>query len=692
MPLLGGLPATGLGLFASELAITITNGEVWRSIGLALLIAGLCLVFGMRLARLVGLLQPSAPAGETLAVGLAVGLMVWAAWWAAIWSGGRSSFTPVALGFAAAIGLAVSRRDRHHWPSGALVPAVDGAQLAPPTALDGTHQSRWSQHVPVLRAALAGGVFIVAIALVYGSTLAPSPRDGVQPVEFTDEAFYSVLGRDIAASRVETTISPAGFSELPGVPAQTWYHWGELWLASAIISIFGAEPLTARYTIVLPIVLLAAAGLTGTLVRRLARTTSRRAFVFGFVCCLFLAPVPTLGPFFSSWAVGLIFGITMYGLGAVAVLLALYGLAAISTRRASWSLASFVGSAVGFIMPAHIVVAVLSVVGVGSVWVVRVGQFIVARDRLPIVPHTWRRTLLASAAAVVATAIWGLLTSHGMGGSASSSDVSSFNIAWRYNVALTYLGAGTLLAIPIGVLLLRSEAPVLAAICIGVTGLVVAGAVAWGWRLSDFSMFHVFFAGIAVFGTPVAATAVWVIIERLRRTLHLRLAFAVAILCGIQLGVGVAHATVRLQQFGPRLHNEPISLSVLEVISQLPMGAKLAYACRPFEEASFADSSLISIDAHTGRRVVPMCFEADVFSTLNGVLPSENVPAAGFSFAPQAALYPNASAAPSSEEVAAFMKQHGIDYIFADSKHPNSLVTDAVLVATSDHGEVLRIP
>src|SRR5260221_14511903 len=96
--------------FADELAITIGNGEVRLSICLALLFGAGCLVFGTWLARTVGLLRPSAPAGETLGVGLASGLMVLAAWWAAIWSGGRSSFTVVAIGFALAVGLAVARR------------------------------------------------------------------------------------------------------------------------------------------------------------------------------------------------------------------------------------------------------------------------------------------------------------------------------------------------------------------------------------------------------------------------------------------------------------------------------------------------------------------------------------------------------------------------------------------------------
>jgi len=57
--------------------------------------------------RLVGLLERDAPAGETLGVGLGSGLLVLASWWAAVASGGRSSFTPVAVGFAIAVALAL---------------------------------------------------------------------------------------------------------------------------------------------------------------------------------------------------------------------------------------------------------------------------------------------------------------------------------------------------------------------------------------------------------------------------------------------------------------------------------------------------------------------------------------------------------------------------------------------------------
>jgi hypothetical protein len=55
-------------------------------------------------------------------------------------------------------------------------------------------------------------------------------------------------------------------------------------------------------------------------------------------------------------------------------------------------------------------------------------------------------------------------------------------------------------------------------------------------------------------------------------------------------------------------------------------------------------------------------------------------------------LYPNATARPSPAEVAAFLKAHGIHYIYADGRHPNSLVPEAILTAASGDQQVLRIP
>ncbi len=199
---------TALQLLATEFVITITNVDVWLSIGLALSIGAASWAFGTWVARTVGLLKPGAPAGETLGVGLATGLIVLAAWWAAIWSGGRSSFTPVAFGFILAMGLAVRRRLR------------DGRSLITDRARpDRNRQGLYPRRSAALTA-VGSGLFVLAVALLYGSTIAPSPRDGVQPVENPDQAFYSVLGRDLATTGTESNLFASGFSDLPGLPSQ----------------------------------------------------------------------------------------------------------------------------------------------------------------------------------------------------------------------------------------------------------------------------------------------------------------------------------------------------------------------------------------------------------------------------------------------------------------------------------------
>jgi hypothetical protein len=465
----------------------------------------------------------------------------------------------------------------------------------------------------------------------------------------------------------------------------------------------GTTGASCGYFIVLPIVLLAAAALTGALVRRLTRTNSRRAYAFGFAACLLLAPVPLIpGPFFSSWGVGMIFGVTLYGMGAVAALLALYGVAVLGGRRATWALAAFVGSSVAFILPAHLAIAVLALVGTGGVWAIRIIQAVVTTRRLPTVLSIWGCTLISAGVAIVATILWGTLTGHGIGGSSSTSVasptgvsaatvISPFNAIWRASVVIPLLGAGAFLAIPIAWFLRRKEAPTEAGLYLGTVGLLVVGAIGWGARLGDFTMFYLFFAGIAVFATPVAAVAVRAIWERLRAMRHPGLAAGLVVLCVIQLGLGVPSQIIRLQGWGPPGY-EPISLNLLQAIRQLPGDAKLAYSCEPNDEVAFGTPQLLSIDAHTSRRVVPMCFEAELPNTLLGAEFSKQIPSQFFVGAPQMALYPDASAHPSSTAVAAFLKDHGIDYIYADAKHPNTLVENAVPVATSRDAEVLRVP
>ena len=88
-----------------------------------------------------------------------------------------------------------------------------------------------------------------------------------------------------------------------------------------------------------------------------------------------------------------------------------------------------------------------------------------------------------------------------------------------------------------------------------------------------------------------------------------------------------------------------------------------------------------------------MCFQADFFGQLIGGIKSADVPNRLFLRAPQATLYPRFGVHDRQlRSVAAFLKANGIDYIYADAMHPNSLVPDAVPIATSGDTQVLRIP
>ena len=87
-----------------------------------------------------------------------------------------------------------------------------------------------------------------------------------------------------------------------------------------------------------------------------------------------------------------------------------------------------------------------------------------------------------------------------------------------------------------------------------------------------------------------------------------------------------------------------------------------------------------------------MCFEADFFGQLVGGQKSADIENPLFVRAPQRTLYPDATAQPSPAAVAAFLKANGIDYIYADTMHPNALVPDAIPVITSGTVQVLRLP
>jgi len=312
------------------------------------------------------------------------------------------------------------------------------------------------------------------------------------------------------------------------------------------------------------------------------------------------------------------------------------------------------------------------------------------------VSFAWRRSFILTAVLVVATAVWGTVTGHRVGaestpGGSPAALVLPFNESWRVSIAITLLGAGIFLAIPIAWLKRSRRRTVQSDLFIGTIGLVGAGAITWGARLADFTMFYLYFAGIAVFATPIAAIAARTLWAHLRTTAHMRLAAALLIISVVQLDLGAWNTLLRLEAFSPHA-DAPISVKLLDVIRKLPRDARLAYSCGPFEESGFGVPALLGIDAHADRRVVPMCFEAETLSSLNGAPLSRLVENLFFKYAPQRALYPNVSATPSSEAVAAFMKAHGIDYIFVDGRHPNKLVANALPVAAFGRTQILRVP
>lgn len=670
---------------ATELSITASSREVWTAIAQSLLFASASLGLGMLIAKRVGLLQADASPSERVTVGLATGLMAMTAWVAVVGSGGRTAFTPVAIGFGLALVLSI-RRMRRIDP----LPAQTSAGALPDPSLQVVDRTKRTTRLSLVL--LGAGAFIVASALIYGSTMTLRAREGVQPIEFMDEAFYSILGADLAASGTESIYPPSGFSDIEGLPTQSWYHWGEIWLAAGAINMLGAGPLEARHLVILPVLLLAVAMLTGTIVSRMSGAASRAAFLAGFVACVSLAPIQLLpGPHFSSWAVGMIFGITQYGMGAVAALTAIYLLWALRQGTPTWPSVVFAASTAAFLLPAHLVIAALAVIGAAGVAGVDAVRALVATRRLPALPAMWIPLIVATGTGLTLSLIWGLLTGHNLGGSGLSASVTPFNDSWQASLLITTVGAGAILAVPIAWGLMRNQAPLQTNLYLGTTIMLVFGGLAWGARLGDFNMFHAFFGGIAVFATPVAAIAVWTIWLRLRATPRRPLALGLVVLFLLQVELGLGIGITRLIRFGPGNY-EPVPSQILAAIRSLPADAKLAYSCQPNEELAYWDSRLLGISAHTGRRIVSMCFQSEALVQMVGTRLSPDIESPLFRTAPQRALYPTSASKPTRETVVSFLKANGIDYIYADGAHPNELDPSASIVSKVEDFQLLKLP
>jgi hypothetical protein len=660
--------------FASELQIAVADPRVWLAIVVAVVLGAVSLAAGTWIAIRVGILRVGAPDGERLGVGLSVGLVTLASGWAAVGSMGLSSFTPVALTLAASLALAFQRR---------------GLDPGRPEDTSGpTRRRTWLSAATGVAAVL----FVALIGLIYGATISPSPRDGTQPIEFFDMAYYAVLGSDLAETGREWIYGPSGFDTIPGVTQQSWYHWGELWLTAAVLNVADVGPMFARHYVVLPLLLLAAAALTGTLVRILGGASSRAPFLLGASATLFLGTLPLAipGSHFGSFARGLLYGIVTYGLGAVVVLLAVYLIVTASIRR-SLAASTFSAGVVASLLPAHVALALLGAVGVAAV---SAGYALAAlartgRTRRPMPGST--RFLVTTSLVIVATIAWGTATGHGLAATAPSNTVEAFNGEWLEAVVLTAATGGIFWTIPLAVWMCRRDAPMTAAVLLATSALTVAGAVMWGAGAADFNTFHLFFGAIAAFATPAAAVATWIVWNRFRASGRRVVAAAVLITCLVQVEFGAGATVARLITLGPHQY-APIPTAMLDSIGALPPRAKLAYACQPFEEFAFWDAHLVSINAHTGRRVVPLCFMPDLLFMFFEGKRRDEISSAFYSIAPQRELFPTANASPSATAVTAFLRRHDIDYIYADSFHPNTLVAGASLVVAHGEWRLYRVP
>ena len=398
--------------------------------------------------------------------------------------------------------------------------------------------------------------------------------------------------------------------------------------------------LAARYLVVLPVLLLAAAALGGTLVRRMSGTASRRAYLFGLLAMLFLAPVPlvakpVLGDLpFGSLVVSLIYGISLYGLGDR------------GPARPVWPRGA--GRSAGDLGPCR-----LRRQRCGS-HPARPHRDRAAGSRRGRVRRGDPHRALAVSDAPPTGPLTGLAAhghrhrhrprrdrrlgpahGHGLGGGGglpSSVSPSTLPGATR-SPSCSWVPVCSSPSPSPGSWTGRTRYCCLTCTSARWCSCSLAPSLAVGF--GDFNMFYFFFAPIAVVATPVAAVAIWtVFVARARETGHGRLALAAVLLCVIQLELGAYVGIFRVQLNGPG-SNPPIPVSLLASIRQLALGTELAYACQPFEEATFGTPSLLGIDAHTGHRVVPMCFEADVFGVLIGAKPSAEVPNANFSLAPR---------------------------------------------------------
>ena len=211
------------------------------------------------------------------------------------------------------------------------------------------------------------------------------------------------------------------------------------------------------------------------------------------------------------------------------------------------------------LLPAHLVIAILAALWVGSAALAWIAVVRPRRDAWSaLLDRVWRPILAAGTLGIV-TFGWGYVTGHGLGGSDASTLVQPFGPTWWSSLVGVFAGAGLLLAIPVAAIAMWRTSPAWSAAYIGAIATLVVGAILWGARLPDFNMFHVFFGGLATIATPIAAVAVWQLWSRLRAsTGAVRILRPVLVAVAVmQLALAGLFTIAHLHRFGP-FDYEPI--------------------------------------------------------------------------------------------------------------------------------------
>jgi len=628
--------------------------------------AGLTLIGGLASAA-VRIPPADASTAERLGLGLVTGTLLVASWTATAMSAGRSSFAPVGVGFAVVLAVAAARDRR----------AFLGRARAWVAGLE------WRTVFVSLAICAAA---LIAISVVYGTTIAPSPRDGVQPLDFADSAYYSVLSRDLARTGIESGYSPSGFDVIPGLAPQFWYHWGELWLAAGLIEGLGLDATVARHFVVLPVLVIAVAWMVGCTTQRLLGRDRWSDFVLGAAGSVLLAPLPThAATYFGSVARGSLFGITTYGLGLLVVAVTLYLIVTSTKDRAERD--AFTGVTAATLLPAHIALAMVTLAAS-----LLLGALVVARQwwrrrRIEVDRRVWRISA-AAFLAVAATVIWGTITGHGLAGGETFG--APFGLRWLDTVLLVALGGGVFLVLPIALVVARGSRPVLAASAAALITIILVGAVAWGYTVVEFNSFHLFIGPIVAFSAPVVVAAYRDVVERTRGRGYRALAATLMALLVAQLGLGSVTAVARLEDLGPG-EKPAIPIPVLEAIRALPVDAKIAYRCDPLGEYAIWNPELLGIALHADRPMVAMCFQVDVTPAFYGLPVSADRMSRYFRRAPQRSLYPSIDAAPTDDAVRELLDDYGIAYLYADPDHPNLLSSGVQLVYAFEGFTISRV-